>query len=89
MREITVYKVTATSLDDGHRCSYGFYISQENAEEAAKSMDERMNALWSPFQAIQRDDGHIIEIGKAIEFQDDKERILKKLTKQERQILGL
>ena len=90
MEKIQVYIITATSLDDDHRCNYGYYLSEQLAQEKAGTMNSRMEPKVLAATALQDFDGAIYEMPiKKIEFCDDRFRILAKLTAEERAILGV
>ena len=90
MQSVMIYKVTATSLDDGHRLEYGCYMDKTAADAACARMPEEMKAVVFAREAVRYSDGRIYRLQhKPVEFADDKERILSKLTTEERAILGV
>lgn len=90
MQKMTVYVVTATALEDGHRLNYGWYLSATNAQNKAASMNPKMEPSVLKCDAVQDTDGRVFELPRqAIKFQDGREEILSKLTKEERAILGV
>jgi hypothetical protein len=90
MRIITIYKVTATSLDDGHRLTYGNYRSHENASSACARIPESMDASVIRSEVIELDNGALVEIpSTTIKLMDDKETILNKLSVEARRVLGV
>ena len=46
------FRVTATSLDDGHRFTYTETFTQSEADAIAESMDKRMMAKVMPIQRM-------------------------------------
>jgi hypothetical protein len=90
MELITIYAITAKSLDDGHRLNYGYYLSSACAELAKAEYPTEMNAQICTYEAVRLDDGRTFMVPRdCLKFNDDKQRILSKLTKQERAILGV
>lgn len=90
MEIIEFYSVTATAPEDGHRLSYGEYLDIDNAESARDDFPQDMNAQIIRRDGIRLDDGRVVEVPRdAVKFKDDRQRILDKLTPQERVILGV
>lgn len=90
MKKATLFQVTATSMDDGHRCNYGKYVSHENAKAKLDSLPKQMEPKVSACDCLLDDDGCYWEMPREkVRLADDKARILEKLTAEERAILGV
>lgn len=85
-----LFQVTATSMDDGHRCDYGKYVSQDNAQAKCDSLPQQMEPEVIACDCLVDEFGTYWEMPtKKIQLSDDKARILAKLTDEERAILGV
>ena len=90
MEKGTVFQVTATSLDDGHRCDYGKYTSFENAKAKCDSLPKQMEPAVLPRDCLIDDLGVYWEMPREkVILSDDKAKIIAKLTDEERAILGV
>lgn len=90
MERATLFQVTATSLDDGHRCDYGKYVSEENAKAKCDSLPQQMEPKVIPCDCLVDEFGTYWEMPREkVRLADDKARILEKLTAEERAILGV
>lgn len=90
MKKATIFRVTATSLDDGHRCDYGTYASHDNAKAKCDSLPKQMEPMVIPYDCLVDDLGvYWLMPREKVRLSDDKAKILAKLTGEERAILGV
>lgn len=91
MKPITIYNVTATSLDDGHRVSYGMFFSEALAKQYCDdSFKASQTAKVIPTEVLQDEMGKCYTMPThPIYICDDVKRIKAKLDDIELKAIGL
>lgn len=90
MKKVSIWQITATSLDDGHRIRMGYFLDRQKADTRCAELPKKMEAAVLEFDCLQDEKGNYYAIpDRPLDVSDAKDAILNKLTKDERAILGV